>query len=156
MTGNIKIVSYSQNLQQATVAFILNILENEFNLKNRARPDIMNISKYYQKDNRDFWLALQDKEIIGSIALKDCGEGRRYLKRMYVAKNKRGKGLAKALCDTLLQFANTRHYKTLYLATLPGMKEAIQFYEKNGFYEIDSLPRDFYPYGDTVFYRKEL
>jgi N-acetylglutamate synthase-like GNAT family acetyltransferase len=151
-----KIIAYSDEYRVATITFIEDILEHEFHATGIDRPDLRTISRTYQCGAGQFWLALDDKGIAGTVALKDHGEGRGYLQRMYVRPDLRGKGLAQMLLDTLLRHAKDHQYQVLFLATVPAMVAANKFYQKSGFAQIGHLPPDMSAREDSVFYKREL
>ena len=148
--------TYTDDVKDATIKLILGILESEFNHVGIDRPDIHNIPEIYQRGKGNFWVATDNGQIIGTIALEDYGNGRGYLKRMYVSKNHRGSGLAQQLLETQLDFARIQHYQTIFLGTTEDMKAANKFYQKQGFARIPSLPEGLPHFGDTVFYKLEL
>lgn len=152
----IKILTYNDDFKAQTIKFVLGILENEFGRKNIKRPDLYKIKNTYQIDNGNFWIAMDNDKIVGTIALLDCGKQRGYIKRMYVDKVHRGTGFAKKLLDVLLNFARIKKFKVIYLATIEDMLAAQKFYMKHDFAKINSLPKDFPKFGDTIFYKLEL
>ena len=117
---------------------------------------ITTYQKYIKKNNGNFWIAVDGKEIIGTIALIDYKGGRGYLKRMYVQKNYRGLGVANMLLDTLLNYAKKKDYSEIFLGTIESMERANKFWKKCGFKKINSLPSDLPTYGDTIFYKYVL
>ena len=151
-----QITEYSDAMSQEVVSFILSILEGEFGHFGIDRPDLKDIPGYYQNKNGNFWLAKSDGKIIGTIGLINHGSGRGYIKRMAVATEHRGKGVAQKLLATLMEFAKSSGYYGLYLATSENMTAAIRFYEKEGFERIAALPEDFVHHGDSVFFKKSL
>ena len=50
---------------------ILTIQQSEFGIPItlEAQPDLLDIPSFYQKDNGNFWIALDGQEVIGTIAL---------------------------------------------------------------------------------------
>ncbi len=152
----IKIIQYDNKYKSSTKKFILNILNEEFGLGSIKRSDLDNIGSFYQKNKSNFWIAIEDNKIIGSVAIKNYGKGRAYLKRMYVDSKHRGAGLAKELLDIALAYAKERGYKEIYLGTVKDMVAANKFYSKSGFKKIRKLPDDLPGFGDTIFYRATL
>ncbi|TSC58088.1 MAG: N-acetyltransferase GCN5 [Candidatus Peregrinibacteria bacterium Greene0416_19] len=149
-------VPYSDEYRNDTTRFILHILEDEFGLKGIDRPDLNNIAGAYQSDGGNFWLLKVDDEIVGTIALRNYGNGCGYLKRMYVAENMRRKGIAKHLLTTLLTYARQHGYTELYLGTVGEMDAAIKFYQSQGFQRIKALPEGMPECGDSVFFKFDL
>ena len=156
----IKIEIYSDKYKEAAKELILGILNEEFGSDGKTRPDLENVPEVYQKNKGNFWVALDGEKLIGTTALIDCGEGRGLLKRMYVDKDFRGKGVAAELLNTLLEFAKANEYKQIFLETMKSTIPANKFYQKHNFQEIPSLPKDleqfqFSKLNDT-FYKLDL
>ncbi|MFA5021959.1 MAG: GNAT family N-acetyltransferase [Patescibacteria group bacterium] len=148
----VKVIPFENKYAIKTRKLIINILENEFNFLKIKRPDLWQIAKTYQTAKGNFWLALDTSDVVGTIALQDCGDGRGYLRRMYVRKEYRSKGLGSKLLSVVLNFAKNNHYKKIYLATTDAMTQANKFYCKNGFKKIKRLPNDIPAPGDSIFY----
>ena len=147
-----RITEFKNENAEATAKFILGILEGEFGITGVARPDLYRIQEVYQKNKSNFWVAMDNGEVVGTAALVDYGKNRAYLKRMYVSKKLRGTGLAKELLETALAFARENEYVDVYVGTVPEMAAANKFYQKHGFRKIKALPPDFPEFGDTLFY----
>ncbi|WP_207652681.1 GNAT family N-acetyltransferase [Desulfosporosinus sp. FKA] len=128
---------------------ILKIQQKEYNIPitEEDQPDLANIPAFYQKNNGNFWIGLDDNMVVGSIALKNIGDKKAVLRKMFVMQEYRGKewGVAKGLLLNLLDWARQHHFKEIYLGTTPQFLAAHRFYEKNGFREISqkSLPSNF-------------
>lgn len=151
-----QIRAYSEEYKNETKQFILRILEKEFGLTGISRPDLDEIPEVYQYERSNFWIAIENEKVIGTIALKNCGSNRGYIKRMYVGKAFRGKGVAHELISTLIRFAKDNGYQELFLGTIEDLIAANKFYKKEGFQKIDSLPDDMDPYRDTLFYKLHI
>ena len=79
-----------------------------------------------------FFVAFTDRgtQACGGVALfSDFAE----LKRMYVAPDARGRGIADALMARLTQEAKAAGLKSLKLETGDAQKRALRFYARNGF-----------------------
>lgn len=156
-----RVITYSDKYKEDVIKLVFNILENEFGHHSKSgRPDVCNISEFYQKDEKsNFWIAVDENDnVLGAIALLNLGEGRGNLRRLYVKKELRGKGVAKDLFLVLLNFAGEKGYKEIFLSTWDEAIAAQKFYEKNGFERIDSLPEKiaWTSSSDNVFYKLEL
>ena len=55
------------------------------------------------------------------------------LVKMYLVPEARGIGLGKLLLEKCLQFAKEAGYKSVYIETMPELKQALKTYEKFGF-----------------------
>ena len=153
-----KIITYSDKYREATIKLIFDILEDELGRHSKSgRPDLYNIPQVYQKNKGNFWIAVDDKRVVGTVGLSDHGRQRGYLERMYVDKEYRRKGLGKKLLSYLLKFAKSNGYKKIFLSTWEGMVAANNFYIKNGFLKIKYLPQGFsHSSSDNVFYKLKL
>ncbi len=143
------ITPYKDIYQQDVVDLILHIQQNEFNVPvtREDQPDLMNIPDFYQVRNGNFWVAVRDGKVIGTIALIDCGNARGALRKMFVDAQHRGKqsGIGQALLDTLLAWAKERDYQEIILGTHEKLHAAQRFYLKNGFEAVmkEYLPPEF-------------
>ena len=145
------------------VSLILNIQQNEFQvpITINEQQDLLNIPTFYQQKKGNFWVAKFNDEVVGTIALIDCGDNIGTIRKMFVKKEFRGKehGIAQRLLNTLEESARTNTIKSLYLGTLERLEAAIRFYERNGFTLIQkqNLPSVFplMPV-DTHFFEKEI
>lgn len=152
----VEIIRYEKGYELATKKLILGILAKEFGLGDEELEDLDDLQGFYQRGRGGFWIAVENGEIVGSVAIKDYGAGRGYLKRLYVATGYRGTGLAKKLLDTALHYAKEAGFREIFLGTVPEMAAANRFYSKNGFERISKLPGDLPEFGDTIFYRMVL
>ncbi len=154
----LKIIQYADRYKDTVPRFILEVLEGEFGFTGIERPDIFDIPAHYSKGASRFWLAIDDNNVVGTIAIIDCGRNRGFLRRMYVAKRFRRKGIGTKLLATLLRYAKKHHYKRIFLWTDEEMKDAIKMYEKEGFEKINAPPKDFHflRLHDSIFYRLDL
>ncbi|XP_063809916.1 putative N-acetyltransferase 8B [Pseudophryne corroboree] len=100
--------------------------------------DMLEIGKYYcQRDDCCFWVAESAGEVVGMVAAAPfCHPGDKKLmelKRLSVPKRHRGKGIAKALCRTVIDFARKRGFQALTLNTSVCQISSWKLYEKIGF-----------------------
>lgn len=145
------------------VNLILNIQQNEFQvpITINEQQDLLNIPNFYQQKKGNFWVAKHNNEVVGTIALIDCGENIGAIRKMFVKKEFRGKEyrIAQKLLDILEKSAQVNQITNLYLGTLERLQAAIRFYERNGFKLIEKqkLPSVFpiMPV-DTHFFEKEI
>lgn len=105
--------------------------------------DLKDILKNYVVDYGRFWLLVENKKIIGTIALKpfrnDCYE----LKRFFISEKYRGKGYGNKALQYIINYAKEKKIKSIKLDTNSKLVSAIYLYKKYGFSEIESY-RDAY------------
>jgi GNAT superfamily N-acetyltransferase len=159
----IEINVFSSEYQEDVIDLIVNIQQKEFGIAITAndQPDLHDIPGVYQKDHGNFWVAVMNKKVVGTIALLDIGNEQAALRKMFVNKTYRGPKfkVASMLLETLFDWGRSAGLKEIYLGTTPQFIAAHRFYEKNGFEEIskESLPTAFPIMSvDTKFYKYEL
>ncbi|TCM57375.1 N-acetylglutamate synthase-like GNAT family acetyltransferase [Rhizobium sp. PP-F2F-G48] len=145
------------------VELIVPIQSGEFGFSITAadQPDLGDIDGFYRQGAGEFWVADDGGRIVGTIALKDLGDGQGALRKMFVAASHRGAthGIAQRLLDTLLSHATAKGFSAVLLGTTDRFLAAHRFYEKNGFELIDAgdlsaaFPRMAL---DTRFYRRTV
>jgi putative acetyltransferase len=100
------------------------------------------------------WLAHAGEEAVGCVALRPLPGSVGEVKRMYVAPGWRGRGVGRALLETLIERARTIGYQRLRLGTLADMTQAQALYQSLGFVPIERYRED--EMVDTEFYEKDL
>lgn len=144
-----KIVPYNDSYKDEVIQLILNIQVQEFNISVsiKDQPDLENISTIYQNGSGNFWVAIDNNKVVGTIAIMDIENDQVALRKMFVNKQHRGKekGIAQALLTELLNWCKTKKIREIYLGTTAAFLAAHRFYEKNGFQEISpsELPSSF-------------
>lgn len=149
MNENLTLQEYSSDYQSQILDLILSIQQDEYNIpiSKEDQPDLLNIENVYQSKNRNFWIALYQREVVGTIALIDIGNRQVALRKMFVKKEYRGKTFqtASLLLHNAIAWAKTKEVKEIYLGTTLQFVAAHRFYEKHHFenIELDKLPTNF-------------
>jgi putative acetyltransferase len=76
---------------------------------------------------------LDGGKVVGSVALRDLGDGAVELKRMYLRPDQRGRGLGRQLLGVALDWARDRGMRAVRLDTSERMLAAQRLYEAHGF-----------------------
>ncbi len=133
--------------QESVVKLILSIQREEFGIPITAeeQPDLNAIPTFYQTGNGEFFVAVSGAEVIGTIGLRDIGNGQAALRKMFVAASYRGSEhqVALKLLHRLLDHAAARQVSEIFLGTTEKFLAARRFYLKNGFRQIP--PQDLPP-----------
>jgi putative acetyltransferase len=87
-----------------------------------------------------FLVARDDGNAVGCGALVPMDETVVEVKRMFVAPQKRGHGLARRILDELERLAREFDYDAMRLETGVRQPESIALYGKAGFYRIPNFP----------------
>lgn len=101
------------------------------------------------------YLATEDDNVAGCIALRKLDDDVCEMKRLYVRPEYRSKRLGRTLVDRIIKDARTSGYNRMRLDTLPGkMDQAIAMYRSLGFTEIPPYYNN--PYDTAMFMELEL
>lgn len=159
----IKISQFAPQHAKGVIDVILPIQQLEFGIpiSLEAQPDLQDITAFYQKGSGNFWVALANGNVVGTVALVDIGMNQVALRKMFVNSLYCGAeySVAKRLLETLLQWCHEHGVKEIFLGTTSKFLAAHKFYEKNAFHEIDrsQLPSSFpVMVVDTKFYSRAL
>lgn len=160
---NIQVEKYAGKYNDQIVDLILGIQTKEFEIpiSLKDQPDLLTIESFYQRGAGNFWLAREGDRVVGTVALIDIGKGQGALRKMFVAKEYRGKerGVAQRLLEELISWARENAVREILLGTTGKYFAAHRFYEKNGFVELSraELPSNFPVMAvDTKFYRTQV
>ena len=156
-------MSHSASLASRVVELILAVQRDEFgfNIGAEDQPDLLDVANFYQTGAGNFWVALLDGDVVGTIALRDIGKNQGALRKMFVRATHRGKehGIAARLLERLVLSATGAQVRDLYLGTTEKFVAAHRFYERNGFIQVaaEALPEAFPRMSlDTRFYHRAL
>lgn len=158
---NFNIIPYSSKYKKEVIKLISSIQRSEYqiNIDPKQQPDLSNIINHYQINKGNFWLALNDEKVIGTIGLLDIGGKQAAMRRFFVDKAYRGKDVAKSLFKTLVHWSNELNISTIFLGTASAFRAAHRFYEKNGFQIVSKkeIPNSFPRMAvDHKYYKMEL
>ena len=118
------------------------------------RADAVGLPGPYIPPRGGLWLATSDDRGVGCVALRPLDADAAEVKRMFVDAAWRGRGVGRALLETLIDGARDREYRTLRLGTLHDMTAAQSLYHSLGFTPIARYRPD--ELMDTTFYELTL
>ena len=94
------------------VDLILTIQQKEFGLPITINQqlDLLDVETNYHKGGGNFWGAFMGDELVGTIALKNCGHNSGCIRKMFVKSEYRGKelGIAQQLLNTLMLYCSEK------------------------------------------------
>jgi N-acetylglutamate synthase-like GNAT family acetyltransferase len=159
----IQIQSYSELYKNKVVELSIEIYEEfELPISIKNLEDVQDeIVHLCQKGSGNFLVALDNEQLVGTIALIDINNGQGALRKMFVNNAYRGeeKRVAHSLLSECIRWCNKNKFKELYLGTRAVFLAAHKFYEKSGFKEIQksALPASFpLMQDDSKFYMYQL
>ncbi len=156
-----EIITYREKYKRQIIDLILHIQNEEANidLSLAEQPDLLDIPRYYEKDGGEFWLAVEDSVVIGTLALMNKGNGNGVLKKGFVRKEHRKRGVLTALYKVLLDYAIKNGIKRLLFDTPSVAVRCHRFFEREGFVRIrkDEPPFAYaYPDRNSYLYFREV
>ena len=161
--NEVEIVQWQRKYEEHVIKLILSIQSAEFliPITEADQPDLKSVDTFYQQGNGNFWVALSERNIVGTIALKDIGQQQVALRKMFVHKYFRGsdQGVANKLLVAAIEWCIQKNIQDIYLGTVEAFRAAQRFYEKNGFerIEVGQLPKNFpLMQVDTIFYHLSI
>lgn len=110
-------------------------------------PTCFRMYEQYQNEKSIYFIALINGKLVGGCGVKQIpnqdDSSICELQRMYLSKEARGKKIGKILIEKCIAKAKEFGFSKMYIESFPQMKDAINLYTKNGFYNIN------YALGDT-------
>jgi putative acetyltransferase len=100
--------------------------------------DLNDLSKSYFSRNGFFGVAVEfnTNKMVGTFGLFPVDNTVCELRKIYLVKEVRGRGLGKFILHTSIQMAREKGFKKIVLETVSPLKAAISLYKKYGFKEI--------------------
>jgi GNAT superfamily N-acetyltransferase len=83
-----------------------------------------------------FWVVESESEIVGSFGIESHNAGDTELRRMYLDKAHRGRGIAQRMLEQAQAEARALGFKKMILSTAEIQRSAVVFYRKSGFQQI--------------------
>ena len=152
-----QITTYQEKYKQQIIDLILHIQNQEakINLTLEEQPDLLNIHDSYLQSGGCFWIAVDNEEVIGTIAFMNYGAGNTVLKKFFVREDWRNRKVGLSLYTTLIAYLKEHDYKQVLLDTPSVALKSHTFYERAGFKRIshEQLPFSYhYPDRDSYLY----
>jgi len=111
--------------------------------------ELSNLPGEYSPPKGAFFIALENEQLVGCVAIRPLADDICELKRLYVRPRHRRKGIGTSLVQAAIDKANKIGYTRLRLGTLRTLKEALSIYRFLEFSEI--LPYKPTQFSDAVF-----
>lgn len=156
-----QIETYSGKYDDEIISLILDIQnhESKINLSLEEQPDLLTIYDSYQENGGEFWIALDQGKVIGTLGMMLKDNHCAIMKKFFVKKKYRSQRVGLALYKKLLEFAEAANVQYIILDTPSVAHASHRFYEKAGFRKINKieLPVPYeYPDRDSILYMLDL
>jgi N-acetylglutamate synthase-like GNAT family acetyltransferase len=160
-----KITTYKSNPKTtAEIVDLVNFCQNieaGLGLTMAEQYDLFEIEDHYQKIGGQFWTAIEDDKVVGTISLLPLNSDTAVLKKFFTYPDFRGEPeyLGKKLYEEFIEFAKEHNFKTIVLDSPGSQKRAHHFYRNQGFKEVteDELTVSWsYPHSNSKFFQSEL
>ena len=99
----------------------------------RFDKDLDDLNRFYSLPKANLLVLMDNKKIIGTIGVVYKNKPVAVLQRFYLKKNCRRKGFGKLLYQEIEKTITNQGYKKIMLNTTTRNKEAIAFFNKEGF-----------------------
>jgi len=110
----------------------------------KTQQDLLNIQSEYIDRGGNFWIALNNDKVVGTIAFYPYSNKIGILKKFFVDEKYRGypNYLGQKLYAILLEYVKSNNFNTIILDTPKNTKRAHKFYKKAGFKQLtyEKLP----------------
>ncbi len=119
------------------------IYEKEYGFDNTFEPYVAEpLSKFilFQSDRERIWIAQNNENIVGSVAIVKFSEDQAQLRWLLVHPEVRGLGLGKTLVEKAVQFSKIKGYRSIFLWTLDILSVAKKLYQSSGFKKTEENP----------------
>ena len=116
--------------------------------------EISDLPAMYSEPEGCIILSSENAKPFGCVALRKFENETCEMKRLYIPKTYRGKGIGRELAKRIITKAKELGYKKMRLDTIETMKEAIALYKTLGFVEISAYRYN--PVKEVVYMEKDL
>jgi GNAT superfamily N-acetyltransferase len=127
-SDSFRIQPFESKYQAEVMDLIERIQVGEFHIpiEEGQGKELQSIPSSFQKGKSNYWIALFNDKVIGTIAVIDIGHHAFELRDVFLDKDYRGAktGYGKRLLDTVLEWSKTHCVKTIYLGTTLAFRAA--------------------------------
>lgn len=137
----LEVKNYKPEDSEGVRILIASILKDEypFDMNAYSETDINDISGIYSGERNAFFVIKDGARVVGTVGVKNESDKTALLRRFFVDKSYRKKGLGTELLKKALDFCKSTGYKEMVFRATDRMKDAMRLLEKNGFEKIETL-----------------
>ena len=135
--SDISIVDYNPKYRQAFHDLNIEWLETFFYVEDFDREVLTNPEKYILDPGGHIFFAVENDEVLGTVALMKADSKSHELTKMAVRTDQRGRKIGQKLMQHCIDFAREKKFCELFLYSNTKLENAIYIYRKFGFKEIE-------------------
>ena len=134
----VKIISFENKYSKYFYELNYDWLNEYFYVEDYDKKVLKNCKKEIINKGGQIFFALNDTNVVGTMALIPRGKGVYELNKMAVRKDLRGKGIGNQLIKFIVDYSKDKGFNSLILYSNTVLKNSIHLYNKFGFKEIDN------------------
>ena len=122
-------------------------------------PTTDHLFELFQKENSIYYIAESEGTVVGGGGIYPSNGLPAFtceLVKMYLKPEARGIGLGRSIIEKCIKFAEQTGYKSIYIETMPELKQALKVYEKFGFEYLNGPIGNTGNFGCDLFMMKRL
>lgn len=134
-----EIIEFAPQYRKQTIDLLIDVAVVEYGFS-EWKEELLTFKNEFFKENRgNCWIAVEDGRVVGTISLRTIDDTSAEVKNLYILKEKRGTStVGQDLLNTLFNYAKQLGYTRLQLDARKEFERSIRFYERNGFYLIET------------------
>lgn len=131
-----KIVSFKTAYAKAFYDLNIEWLETSFYVEDYDQEVLSKPEYYIIKPGGHIFFAIENKTVLGTVALLKRGNHKFELTKMAVLPEARGKQVGQKLMQYCIHYAKEHNFQHLFLYSNKVLANAIHIYKKHGFVEV--------------------
>ncbi|HEX5816704.1 MAG TPA: GNAT family N-acetyltransferase [Methylomirabilota bacterium] len=99
-------------------------------------PDLLRFNAHYTPPRGAFWVVREDTRVLGSVGVERLDDRTAELHRLYLDSALRGRGIGRALVETVLDWAREQGVRRLVLWSDTRFEQSHRLYRRLGFEQL--------------------
>lgn len=99
-------------------------------------PDLLRFNAHYTPPRGAFWVVRGDARVVGSVGVERLDDRTAELHRLYLDSTLRGRGIGRALVETVLDWAREQGVRRLVLWSDTRFEQSHRLYRRLGFEQL--------------------
>jgi len=99
-------------------------------------PDLLRFNAHYTPPRGAFWVVREDTRVVGSVGVERLDDRTAELHRLYLDSTLRGRGIGRALVETVLDWAREQGVRRLVLWSDTRFEQSHRLYRRLGFEQL--------------------